>query len=291
MSLILLKMDFITNAYTILSAILFTNVEYLVESTNMMINEIVNIDYTTFLTKMFLVYVDIKIRMTKAGNYLYNNFDVVKNTVDTSSYKYERIKALYNAHRIEPFDKNWVCISVLLKNDENLFTGNKQIYLENYQHIKPHTTTDVSKKEYYNNCLSYFGKMATSIAKSDNNVIETMVTMRLDDGITNNSFNKNTDEPTYSNTRSKASFLTIEYTHPKMETRITMNLDKDLYFTNNVILSSLFIKRYLDYQPEDFIFDENYTINLMDNNINMITLTYPQSIMLSEDSYRIIKNE
>ena len=261
-------MDFITNAYTILSAILFTNVEYLVESTNMMINEIVNIDYTTFLTKMFLVYVDIKIRMTKAGNYLYNNFDVVKNTVDTSSYKYERIKALYNAHRIEPFDKNWVCISVLLKNDENLFTGNKQIYLENYQHIKPHTTTDVSKKEYYNNCLSYFGKMATSIAKSDNNVIETMVTMRLDDGITNNSFNKNTDEPTYSNTRSKVSFLTIEYTHPKMETRITMNLDKDLYFTNNVILSSLFIKRYLDYQPEDFIFDENYTINLMDNNIN-----------------------
>ena len=284
-------MDFITNAYTILSAILFTNVEYLVESRNMMINEIVNIDYTTFLPKMFLVYVDIKIRMTKAGNYLYNNFDVVKNTVDTSSYKYERIKALYNAHRIEPFDKNWVCISVLLKNDENLFTGNKQIYLENYQHIKPHTTTDVSKKEYYNNCLSYFGKMATSIAKSDNNVIETMITMRLDDGITNNSFNKNTDEPTYSNTRSKASFLTIEYTHPKMETRITMNLDKDLYFTNNVILSSLFIKRYLDYQPEDFIFDENYTINLMDNNINMITLTYPQSIMLSEDSYRIIKNE
>lgn len=284
-------MDFITNAYTILSAILFTNVEYLVESTNMMINEIVNIDYTTFLTKMFLVYVDIKIRMTKAGNYLYNNFDVVKNTVDTSSYKYERIKALYNAHRIEPFDKNWVCISVLLKNDENLFTGNKQIYLENYQHIKPHTTTDVSKKEYYNNCLSYFGKMATSIAKSDNNVIETMVTMKLNEGITNNSFNKNTDEPTYSNTRSKASFLTIEYTHPKMETRISMNLDKDLYFTNNVILSSLFIKRYLDYQPEEFIFDENYTINLMDNNINMITLTYPQSIMLSEDSYRIIKNE
>ena len=81
-------MDFITNAYTILSAILFTNVEYLVESTNMMINEIVNIDYTTFLTDMFLVYVDMKIRMTKAGNYLYNNFDVVKNTVDTSSYKY-----------------------------------------------------------------------------------------------------------------------------------------------------------------------------------------------------------
>ena len=284
-------MDFVTNAYTILSAVLFTNVEYLVQSTNILINKIINIDYNTFFTKLFLIYVDMKIRVTKVGNYLYNNFDVVKNTVDTSSYNYERIKAMYNSHRIEPFTKNWVCISVLLKNNENLFTGNKEIYLENYQHIKPHSTPDVSKTEYYNNCLCYFGKMATSIAKSDNNVIETMITMKLDDGTTNHSFNKTNEETTYSNIHSKVSFLTIEYTHPKMENRLIMNLEDDLYFTNNVILSALFIKRYLEYQPEEFIFDENYTINLMDNNVNMVTLTYSQSIMLSEDSYTIIKNE
>lgn len=284
-------MHFITNAYTILSVILFASVEYLVQSTNMMIIEIQNVDYTTILTKLFLIYVDTKIRVSKCGNYLYNNFDCIKNTVDTSSYNYERIKAMYNAHRIEPFDNNWVCISILLKNDETLFTGNQQIYVENYQHIKPHTIPDVSKTEYYNNCLSYFGKMAASIAKSDNNVIETMVTMKLDDGTTINSFNKSTDERTYSNTRSKSSFLTVEYTHPKMKNRISMELEQDLYFTNNVILSALFIKRYLEYQPEKFIFDENYTINLMDDTINMITLTYSQSILLSEDSYTIITND
>ena len=284
-------MHFITNAYTILSIILFTSVEYLVQSTNMMIIEIQNVDYMTILTKLFLIYVDTKIRVSKCGNYLYNNYDCIKNTVDTSSYNYERIKAMYNAHRIEPFDNNWVCISILLKNDETLFTGNQQIYLENYQHIKPHTIPDVSKTEYYNNCLSYFGKMATSIAKSDNNVIETMVTMKLDDGTTNHSFNKSTDEPTYSNTRSKSSFLTVEYTHPKMQNRISIELEQDLYFTNNVILSPLFIKRYLEYHPEEFIFDEKYTINLMDDTINMITLTYSQSILLSEDSYTIVKNE
>ena len=284
-------MDFITNVYTMLSVILFTNVEYLVQSTNMMINEMRNIDYTTFLTKGFLIFVDMKIRVTKTGNYLYNNFDIVKNTVDTSSYNLDKLTANYNNYRIEPFDNNWVCISILLNNDENLFTGNKQIYLENYQHIKSHTTPDVSKIEYYNNCLSYFGKMATSIAKSDNNVIETMVTMKLDDGITNNSFNKTTDEPKYSNIRSNATFLTVEYTHPKMQNRIIMELEKELYFINNVILSPLFIKRYLEYQPEEFIFDENYTINLMDNNVNMITLTNSQSILLSENSYKVVKNE
>ena len=76
-----------------------------------------------------------------------------------------------------------------------------------------------------------------------------------------------------------------------MPNRIIMGLEKELYFTNNVILSPLFIKRFLEYQPEKFIFDENYTINLMDNNVNMITLTYSQSILLSEDSYKVIKNE
>ena len=118
-----------------------------------------------------------------------------------------------------------------------------------------------------------------------------MITMKLDEGTTNISFNKPTYEPNYSNIRSKATFLTIEYTHPQMKKRLIMVLEKDLYFMNNVILSPLFIKRYLEYQPEEFIFDENYTINLMDNNINMITLTYPQSIMLTKDSYTIIKNE
>lgn len=284
-------MHFITNAYTILSVILFTSVEYLVQSTNMMIIEIQNVDYTTILTKLFLIYVDTKIRVSKCGNYLYNNFDCIKNTVDTTSYNLDKITAVYNNYRIEPFDNNWICISILLKNDETLFTGNQQIYLENYQHIKPHTTPDVSKREYYNNCLSYFGKMAASIAKSDNNVVETMVTMKLDDGTTNHSFNKSTDEPTYSNTLSKASLLTVEYTHPKMQNRISMELEQDLFFTNNVILSPLFIKRYLEYQPEKFIFDENYTINLMDDTINMISLTYSQSILLSEDSYTIITND
>ena len=284
-------MHFITNAYTILSVILFTSVEYLVQSTNMMIIEIQNVDYTTILTKLFLIYVDTKIRVSKCGNYLYNNFDCIKNTVDTTSYNLDKITAVYNNYRIEPFNNNWVCISILLKNDETLFTGNQQIYLEYYQHIKPHTIPDVSNTDYHNNCLSHFGKMATSIAKSDNNVIETMVTMKLDDGTTINSFNKSTDERTYSNTRSKSSFLTVEYTHPKMQNRISMELEQDLFFTNNVILSPLFIKRYLEYQPEEFIFDENYTINLMDDTINMITLTYSQSILLSEDSYTIITND
>jgi len=284
-------MDWISTIYHVLNVTLFTNVEYIVRSTNNVINEIHNIDYTSIATKLFLMYIDVKTGVSKGGNYLYNNFDVIKNTVDTTSYNLDRVKSIYNEHRIEPFDNNWVCISILLNNDQTLFADNKHIYLENYQNINPYTTSDVSKDYYYNNCISYFGKMATSIAKCDDNVVETMVTMKLDDGVFNKSFNKNTENTTYSNTRVKSQFLTIEYTHPKMKDRIIIELDKDIYFTDNIILSSLFIKRYLEYQPEEFIFDEDYTVNLMDNNVNMITLLYSQSVLLSDNSYKVIKNE
>lgn len=284
-------MDWISTIYHVLNVTLFTNVEYIVRSTNNVINEIHNIDYTSIATKLFLMYIDVKTGVSKGGNYLYNNFDVIKNTVDTTSYNLDRVKSIYNEHRIEPFDNNWVCISILLNNDQTLFADNKHIYLENYQNINPYTTSEVSKDYYYNNCISYFGKMATSIAKCDDNVVETMVTMKLDDGVFNKSFNKNTENTTYSNTRVKSQFLTIEYTHPKMKDRIIIELDKDIYFTDNIILSSLFIKRYLEYQPEEFIFDEDYTVNLMDNNVNMITLSYSQSVLLSDNSYKVIKNE
>lgn len=284
-------MDWITNTYHLLNAIFMTNVENLIESTNFMINEIRNIDYMTIATKSFLVYVDVKTRMVKTGNYLYNNFDFIKQLVDSTSYNIKYGTAMYNEYRIEPIDNNWVCVSILLKNDNELFSGDKNIYLENYQHINPYNTSEVSKNDYYNNCVSYFGGMATSIANCDDNVIETMITMKLDDSTFNNSFNKHTDPQIYSTIRSKVSFLTVEYTHPQMKSRIVIDLDTNLYFANNIILSSLFIKRYLEYQVEKYVFDEHYAINLMDNNINMITLTQTDSILLGENSYTVVKNE
>ena len=286
-------MDWISNTYHVLNALLFTNVEYLVQSTNGIINEMREIDYTTIATKIFLVYIDVKTRMSKTGNYLYNNVEFIQNVVDSTSYNIKYGTAMYNKYRIEPIDNNWVCVSILLKNDNNLFSGDTNIYLENYQHIKPHNTSEVSKTDYYNNCVSYFGDMATSIANCDNTVIETMVTMKLDESTFNKSFNTKNETETqiYSNVRSKVSFLTIEYTHPQMKDRLVIELDKNVYFANNIVLSSLFIKRYLEYQVENYVFDENYTINLMDNNINMVTLTQLDSILLGENSYTVIKNE
>ena len=259
-------MDWISNTYKILDTILCTNTEYLVKSTNFVIKEfeLDKIDYTNLQTKLFLFYIDVKTKVDSVCSHLYNNYGFVKTFVDKTNYNIDTIKAVYNNVRIEPLNDNWVCISLLLKNDNKLFSGNNEIYLEHYQYIKQHNSADISQKQYYNKCF-------------------------------NKSFNKenseNEAETCYSNTETKVSFLSVEYTHPNMKNKIVMNIPKDVMIQGNIIMSPLFIKRYLEYQYEYYIFDENYKVNIMDNNVNMLSLKYTDSILLSEKSYSVIKNE
>lgn len=288
-------MDWIQNTYNVLDTLLTTNVEYLVGTTNVIINNFINVDYSSLATTLFMSYIEVKIRVTRFGNYLYDNYDIVKNSVDITSYNIEYQKAMYNKRRIEPFENYWICVSMLLNNNKAKFSGNEYIYLENYQLIKPHQTPELSQTDYYNDCLTYFTKTASSIASCDKQVLETMVTMRIGNNTFNKSFNTDTvineDEPNYCNTKSKASFISIEYTHPKMDKKIAMDIPKSMYFVNNNILSRLFVKRYLEYQYEPYVFDNKYTINLMDNNVKMFSIKYIDSITLSEKTYQVIQNE
>ena len=147
--------------------------------------------------------------------------------------------------------------------------------------------------------MNYFVNTAKSISSCNNNVVETMITMKLKNQYYNKCFNKsfnkenseNKAETCYSNTETKGSFLSVEYTHPNMKNKIVMNIPKDVMIQGNIIMSPLFIKRYLEYQYEYYIFDENYKVNIMDNNVNMLSLKYTDSILLSEKSYSVIKNE
>jgi hypothetical protein len=57
---------------------------------------------------------------------------------------------------------------------------------------------------------------------------------------------------------------------------------------NNEILSAAFIKRILDYQPEKYVFDMNYTLKIIDNNVNELVLNSKQYIVLNETNYCVI---
>ena len=287
-------MNWVTNTYNILSTIMMTNVEYLVQSTAYVLYEFFNIDLNSIATSLFLNYIELKTKVNNWCLYVYNNNTFVKNIVDKTSYNYNSAVANYNNHRIEPFNTSWICMSVLLLNDTVHISGNNYTYIEHYQYINPHINEDISRIQHYNNCLHHLTETAQSICKSDN-IEETMVTMKAGDIMFTKTYNKDLiiheDEQLYLNIQSKVSFISIEYTHPNMQSKIILTIPKNTYYVNNIILSSVFIKRYLEYQSESYVFDDKYVVKLMDNNINMFSLKYNEYVLIKEKTYEVIKNK
>jgi hypothetical protein len=82
---------------------------------------------------------------------------------------------------------------------------------------------------------------------------------------------------------SKIYFLSVEYSHPSMKSTITLNIPRSMMLIGNQLLSPAFVRRCLEYQSESYIFDEHYTIHIMDATIKQFTLIYTQYMQLNED--------
>ena len=57
-----------------------------------------------------------------------------------------------------------------------------------------------------------------------------------------------------------------------MNNKILIPVDKEYYFVNNEILSSVFVLKFLEHQSEVYIFDEKYKLEIMDNHMKIFTL-------------------
>ena len=82
-------------------------------------------------------------------------------------------------------------------------------------------------------------------------------------------------------------FLNIEYSHPTMEYTIPIELNKMKIMVYSEILSPLFIRRYLEYQHWAFQFDMDYTVDIIDVNLNHFQLKSNQSILLGREVYLV----
>jgi len=89
-------------------------------------------------------------------------------------------------------------------------------------------------------------------------------------------------------TISEVSFLSVQYTHPKMKDSILLNLPKSLFLVGNEILGPAFIYRWLLYQSNPFIYDKDYAIHIIDNNVQFVSMKYPQYCLIEENHYYIV---
>ena len=87
---------------------------------------------------------------------------------------------------------------------------------------------------------------------------------------------------------SKVKFFDIQYHHPDMREPLILELSREYYYCGNQLFSDAFVYRMLLYQPFPFVFDERYTVELMDNDLETMTLKSTEYLVLEASSYRVV---
>jgi hypothetical protein len=87
---------------------------------------------------------------------------------------------------------------------------------------------------------------------------------------------------------SSISFLDIQYHHPDMKDSLILKIPKEWCCVGNELFSPAFILRMLYYQSFPFVFDMRYTLDIMDNQLNMLSLNSHQHILLQNTTYEVI---
>lgn len=91
---------------------------------------------------------------------------------------------------------------------------------------------------------------------------------------------------------SNTSFISIEYTHPKLDKPLSIKIPRSYFVVGNEILTDIFVCRYLSYEyGKHVIFEDmNYALNIIDSNINILSIGKDKYIELTENGYSVKDN-
>jgi hypothetical protein len=252
-----------------------------------------NYDYNKLAVDSLVWYSEKAQYVKDTYNHIYDNYPLAKSVIDFSCYYALYLKAMAMNYKIEPRRTNWICTSVLLKSDWIKPLGMNTNFIEMYEFVD--TEISSANKEYIDNlfidCFNKSCDSADSIAKCSNKVLEVMVTLKRGEQYVHYVFNKSTDKNdplVFPLLPSKTNFLSVEYTHPGMAKGIVMDLGKNIFYSNNEILSQIFVRRWLEYQPLDFKYDSSYIVKIMDSNIKTVEMTSDQKAFLYKADYKIV---
>ena len=235
--------------------------------------------------KLFDAYVTTHMHVSSGCQYAYINFPIVRIAVDHLVYYSTYFIGLIEGYKVEPIQSNWVSTHILIRNN-HLFKGNKYIHIENYQMVTTDLNPDCSYNSKIENGVMYFYNILQSLIASLMHVVDAIVVMK--DGnryIIRSILNKQTE---FQHKASKSVFLSISYKHPDMEKPIAIEIPESMYQVGNVVFTPMFVKRYLEYQSLSYVFDEKYTLDIIDNDMNMLTMNSKQFGILTEEGWNIV---
>ena len=214
-------------------------------------------------------------------HHIYETNPKIKKMVDLTVYFFRYVYSAICNQKIEPMKTNWICTSVLMKRNINL-VGEELYFNDTYEYM--------NTNEFMDPLNESCGDISSIVASTDN-ILEGMVTMKMGDQYINRIFfNKNeakveTELPLVP---SKHRFISVKYSHPNMDEPIFIDIDTQYYYAYNELFSPVFVKRYLEYQPLEYEFDMNYELEIMDNDLNMITMDSTQKMVLNDSGYVVV---
>lgn len=233
-----------------------------------------NLNYQGFAINALTVYSELVERCRVGIRHIYV-IPHIKESVINNTYYLTSLKCALIGQRIEPLSGDWISSSVL---NESVLSSNN--ILETYDFLID--TNCSASDEFYYACSSI-----KSIIISVSNMKQGLVTMKLGEQYFSRFYNLEEYEPNACTVEEiepfTNKFLSIEYTHPDMKQGIVMDLEKGYWLVGNHILSNVFIKRWLEYQPMSYIFDNQYCIKILDGDVNVLELTWGQGVVLGED--------
>jgi len=252
--------------------------------------------YNTYINKhvvsygftFFTNYCAIKNKFNKYNKIVYYSHPYITYTIDICEYSYHFLYAEFYGNNILPFHKLWITQNQLYV-CEFSNPSYKWQNIEDYQFINYSDSQTIT----YASFIKSFNLASYLLSTNDFNPLyndNLLFGKYFDTYVSRVQYNniiqlKNKDEFAIP---SNVSFLSIELQFPYA--KINMELDKSFLFINNELFSKTFLKRYLDYNNIAVPFTNDYTVNIMDSNINMITIKPDEYMRLNKLDYSIVQN-
>ena len=195
---------------------------------------------------------------------------------------------------IEP-KGDWLSLVGLFEQpDEPENTNYRFNFAEKYEYINSDvdSTTNIEHLTP-TSCMEVYYSRALTTIQQDKRVKEILLTLKDADTYlvrtcVDTTVEHRAIQTTY--TKSNVEFLCIEYRHPKMTSPISITIPQSYFWVGNELLSMAFIQRFLEYQSlfVAYYFDEEYVVNVIDQDIQQFQLTRNNYIVLEEDTFRVV---
>lgn len=246
-------------------------IQVLIEKFGTTINIITNLFFlwTTLKTDIYIAF----------KNYYKKNF-YFRFTYDILIHSNNLIKGYLYDYPVEPFEKNWINKIITFDSEKN---GVCEM-IESFDLIIDYKD-ELNTEELINNKLTNinFGKYISGMKKVNelymikykNNYIFRMTSYKL---CNHNVLSVNT---------LINCFMIITFENKDIEETIDILIPQNHFIEKNEILSLSYLKRYFSYQELSFPFSTNYTLNILDSNLNSFIIDSKQYILLLKDGYTV----